>query len=568
MSRSWTDPITNVVMLSGLESSNFVKWHYRGDLSNHQSERLLSEFLHEYTHHWCFSSLVARAVTLLELRLHLFTETMPGGRSLWARDYAVASITQKFLRPLAEGAAQFAEFDMWNSGRWHQFGSPISAIELCFASPDGHLSEFSLSVMRKSEAMLGRKASLYLKAFEIEEGYLPGYIAIKRFHQLLCHKMPNLTQELFLSFFRHFIWNDAVLALIILNDNLDAPELAHKIVERLQQRFNTLIADSGIPAMIASYEARSMGKEQFIDHEIGIEPDILKRAVDQCNLYFNHTLSMLEENALEISDVIHIDQSILIDFVRGLPTMQRHVVVLREEVHIDVTGTQILMRSLVGDAFQLNVQVQRNSDENIVCGSHQLFAVISTFTSFLSFVLVSKGGACHVIYEITTPDHQVDYDGVFALVRSYGEHANISLSLRARFLTKGRDQFLQSPIMNAMSEHYTAEARKFYILLTIMHVQDAEERQFLSETILRSGLRTFFAGETRLLKLFACYSLLNNAYSDETELAGMTRVNYGIDDQDLDLDYDTQVRMLRKLLDKRGSGILLAKVGDHYLVRI
>jgi hypothetical protein len=73
MTRSWTDPTTNAVVLADLDATHFIAWHYGRGLTAMQQARTYTEFIHEYTHHWCFASLVFKALMILELRLQLFT---------------------------------------------------------------------------------------------------------------------------------------------------------------------------------------------------------------------------------------------------------------------------------------------------------------------------------------------------------------------------------------------------------------------------------------------------------------------------------------------------------------
>lgn len=167
--RSWTETIGNTVLYSGLDSTAYLNWLSERPLAD---DHLLSTFLHEYTHKWTFNSLVGNALAHVELRIAAFTRWFPDGRSVWARDYAAFRCLSAFYRPLAEGLAQFAEFDLQVAKTDFKLGTPVTAANLCFAGEGQTAASFSFARLRHAAGLLERKGSLYLHDFEVREGYL------------------------------------------------------------------------------------------------------------------------------------------------------------------------------------------------------------------------------------------------------------------------------------------------------------------------------------------------------------------------------------------------------------
>src|SRR5262249_15877105 len=143
------------------------------------------------------------------LRLAVFTEAYPDGRAIWARDFVAYRMLTNLLRPMSEGLSQMAEYDLTHiSGDAHG-GTPLGAAVLCFsASGDAIFRHQMVQTMRHSQEMLDRKASLYLKPFEVEDGYLPGYMAAKNAAFAMMARGYNVPIEVFLAYMRSYVWDD------------------------------------------------------------------------------------------------------------------------------------------------------------------------------------------------------------------------------------------------------------------------------------------------------------------------------------------------------------------------
>jgi hypothetical protein len=546
-----------------VDGRRFIEWHYGAGFESAQEARVYSEFIHEYTHHWCFASLVSRATALLDFRIRLFADIAPEARPLWARDYLVSQATQKMFRPLAEGMAQFAEFDTWNSGRWHPFASPISAAELCFAVPgDSLISESLLSIMRKSDYILGRKASLYLKPFEIDEGYLPGYMVVKQWHQILCFKKPDLTQELFLAFIRHYFWNDATLASTLLSQDLHAPNVVQSIVTRLRQRVVFLLTDDSVPERIAKYEKKAQGKHDFYEHEMALAENETDECVAKLNQYAGHTIDIVAKLADQIMAKCGVTREWLGRFVYSRLGVQSHIIVATESVGLEIDGEQWWMTIDGANLARTKITFLQHSGAPPAVGSHRLVAVMSTFTSYLLFALVADNGALHFIHRESSADRVIDYAKVYEFIVAQKEQNEFSISLASIFESQGM-AVLSSNAMSSALAATNDMVLSFYsdaMLMTIAHPAD---RDYLRRLVMDSGVRSFFEEDPVRLRLFASYSLLNNAYARFFELANFTRM-FG----DTDLTDAEQSEFIKKITDQRGSEVLISTFDDQCLIKI
>src|SRR5262249_31414932 len=130
--RSTIDLLTNHTIFSSDDLRNNLPELLtpEGTLPN----ELLPTFLHEATHHWCFTSPVGTAIATLGLRgrvsaFRAMEASTPQEAKNWdvraADDIARAEVASLLMRPLAEGMATFAEFDLNISRRSQAVPPPL-----------------------------------------------------------------------------------------------------------------------------------------------------------------------------------------------------------------------------------------------------------------------------------------------------------------------------------------------------------------------------------------------------------------------------------------------------------
>jgi hypothetical protein len=263
--RSWTDLASNVTHLGGVQLADHLD-----DLVTPGSgpSSLLLGCLHELTHHWCFLSSVGVTITGLTFRI---ADAIAGEQKhreeLVLHDLVAYRTVTALMRPLVEGLALFAEFDINSIGRSRIFSRPLVMGINLFARPgllidplaeDGNFpaSEFpgglnaSLSMIgelrpvRLSKDGIRRKVNVLAKrADQDPDGYLIGYLSVKGLWRLLRQRCDRLYTEtdLAFAFMRSFFFHDQKLIEILLTPRRErVEELANRIHKHLGRRMGQL----------------------------------------------------------------------------------------------------------------------------------------------------------------------------------------------------------------------------------------------------------------------------------------------------------------------------------------
>jgi len=220
--RTYVDLDSNTMVLGDLHFEN----HYDTICSRGQLPTfMLSDALHELTHHWCFLSAVGNSMALLktsELCSIPSIKYEPDVSRLIARKlrHSAAVI---MLRPIAEGLALFAEFDArpgpgdcsapvfeWVLDLFREgAGTPAGSAE----RRDTILRRM-LYASRDTAEAARRKEGLLVHPLDMSRGgYLSGYLLIKCLWNKLRSSRPDIADpELFLCFVRSFFYEDSRLA--------------------------------------------------------------------------------------------------------------------------------------------------------------------------------------------------------------------------------------------------------------------------------------------------------------------------------------------------------------------
>jgi hypothetical protein len=267
--RSWTDPVSNLILLHQLK--------LRTEIPRIASGRplpldTLQSFLHESTHQWCFSAPVGKALALLTTRARNrawfrtgnnaskshHTES-PGDytRNMFA-DVVRAAVSSELLRPLAEGMALYAEFDavpgaskvvaqpLVNAQRLY---TPLEEMVEVFRQHGTEraesirelfeLYERTLLSVRSADEAVERKLNLLCQPLDVEKGgYLAGYLAVKQLIATMRGGSERAQHDssLCLMFLRNFFYCDMGLVATILAPG-EPNVFAERLVRYLQRRF-------------------------------------------------------------------------------------------------------------------------------------------------------------------------------------------------------------------------------------------------------------------------------------------------------------------------------------------
>ncbi len=230
--RAWTNTTTNTTFIPEIDLSRDFEALY--SLKGLPSSCLAS-FLHEAVHHWCFMSPVGTVLALLRVRAQLYSfEWMMEddddvgdaiGQSI-GDDIAVYRMITALLRPMAEGLATFAEFDVLPLASTSVISKPMSWLYFAFCVPkEAELKgNYGLGLVdllirtRLTEDFIRRKANLLLNPAKVEHGgYLLGYLLVKRmWHHAMSRSKHFADADFFYMFLKRYIYNDYGLAGLLL----------------------------------------------------------------------------------------------------------------------------------------------------------------------------------------------------------------------------------------------------------------------------------------------------------------------------------------------------------------
>jgi hypothetical protein len=228
----------------------------------------LPTFLHEATHHWCFSSPVGTAIALLSMRgrvnaLRAVEARSPREAKGWekraADDIVRAAVASLLLQPLAEGMATFAEFDLTASLRSPVVPPPLSWA-MMFSARDKLTGTRDTRLRRRMDmaqstagqltsarsAGRSRRAKEALLAGPLScdsgSGYLAGYMLIKALWMFMQRHHERFHEpEVFLLKVYKIFYRDPEFVRLLLDPSRSIAEalnpLAPHLVTRLKYAF-------------------------------------------------------------------------------------------------------------------------------------------------------------------------------------------------------------------------------------------------------------------------------------------------------------------------------------------
>jgi len=256
--RSYFDPISNRFVIPDIE----VEQHFFDFIHQQFPIKYLPAFLHEASHHFCISSPVGLAFSLLNLENRVKTldalKAGEDGRNSIDMIYRYR-FTLNLLRPILEGIALFVEHDA-RAGVAKSISKELAFVKFIFGVKDARESyekggmkgvdDFTnktLDTVRLTEQHIDKKLSLLLGKIDPQDGgHLLGYLTIKNLF-LFCHSTDPCDlladSDLFVQVFGSYIFQDWRLVELILDDSLtlnkSLTEIIHHI-DSLLKKFLTL----------------------------------------------------------------------------------------------------------------------------------------------------------------------------------------------------------------------------------------------------------------------------------------------------------------------------------------
>jgi len=501
-SRSWTDATTNNVVFRGLDAPAYFRWLSNRDLSD---SHLVGSFLHEFTHHWCNRTLLGATLALLELRLAVFTPSFPGGRAIWARDYIAHQTITNLLRPVSEGLAQMAEYDLTHLDRNARTGTPLAAATLCFGvSPDDLFRQQMLQTLRHSDELLNRKASLYLKKFEVEDGYLPGYMSVKNYVWALVGRDYNVPIEHFLTYVRSYFWDDPIFVNILVSENMNGGEVSDQLFDRFRNRMHNLFTAPDLPDRIKAFWVKwRWDSPRPPAFEMYCADEEFTLAFDRVGSLEHHYHSLLHHEGGAIESAMGMSAEAVGGLLGDIDDNRRYVTLASVRIRVSADGNF----SLIDGDGQEHPSPDFSVFGPLAPNSYELVAVVSTFGSFLGILAIDQDGEVFALTEIQAADCD---DGIRKSTIRYTKQRtalqNTFDKLRRQFDDVGMN-IIRSEVLDNIVENIRQTAVEIYVIAATARVQ--VDRLSDARTTLRTqALKPLFAKDTVAVRLVAGISLL------------------------------------------------------------
>jgi hypothetical protein len=248
--RSITDALTNQVVFSTPQVRDWLPELLRSE--GKLPADFAPAFLHEATHHWCFSAPVQTVVTVLAMRgraeaLLAIEAATPGERAHWERraaeDLIRADTALELYRPLAEGLATFTEFDVFPARFNRLLPAPLEwAVRFYGEGAKTERNRRPLTLAQLGQIRLGddvrrRKESLLAQPLSCQDGggYLAGYMTVKNLWRGSRRDGP-WTADRFLQAAYRWFYEDEELVSLLLDTSMRAPESVTAIYRRMAGR--------------------------------------------------------------------------------------------------------------------------------------------------------------------------------------------------------------------------------------------------------------------------------------------------------------------------------------------
>lgn len=542
-SRSWTDAITNATLLGGFDSARYLAWFEKREID---VNAILPQFLHEWTHHWCFHSLLGNAIALLTLRAR--RNCLVHGPALRfaiiKNDLLRAQTAEIMLQPFSEGLALFAEFDA-TPGRSSVSSQTMMAAVVCFGFAVGEgRRDVQLSLLallqntRRRPTFLERKAGIYAHAFECEEGYLSGYLSVKALWGALALKVPAFEdRDLFLSFLRSWIYDDPNLVRVLLSDEADEVRACEAAAHYVVRRLAALVERQDLAETVALWEA-ACARGEPVEGVLGAtaqqQADAHERLVG--------LLSDAAGDGPESQFAVH-----------AFMTLQERkyltLASLPAKAQVASRAVEIVCSSDAGVRYERTMDLPDGNYEG------NLMVVVPSSARFL-LVLFATGDQCRVVGAFGR-EHEADLKEV----TRYALNQPVSVSVHED-LEQAADRAVREGAL-AFVHEYNREnclrsAESLYGSLATLHA-DGDAVGGVLERLREGGLLKLLDGDAGLVRGLAAIGLANTLSSDLTTVTGLAEM-MGIDRRLIEQTVGSaEVRHgLRLLVRARDSVIALA----------
>ena len=540
--RSWTDAITNATLFAGFDSLQYLNWLENRPASVNDA---LPQFLHEATHHWCFDSIVGNAMALLRMRARRACapdSSNPIAALHLQEDIVRYEAATTMMRPISEGLALFAEFDL-RLGPSQVISATLGSALNCFGfaaderarSLEQHMERAVHQLLLQTRSQwqfIERKAHVFAHPYECGEGHLAGYMAVKALHTLLISRCPALEdRDLFLSFLRSYLYDDPGFALTILSDEQNS---ANRIASYVYSRFSNLLDDRSLSRTVETWEA-SVAAGAMDYRSIGSSDDASYKASARI-------LELFSDEMNQGSDLA----------VHAFATMKerRFLVLSRVNARVAVTYDGSTRVTAIDDPA-----IVFDLDQGPAAGEYdgELIIVTSTRISYLALLLVVHP-SCYVVKKYVG-DFGDDWEDLERHAVNHKSTTTIQDGLekilRHRIATLPEYQDVHEHVHRSILAH----AEDLYDKLATLNVC-VEDRSNILIALRDQGLSALLGYDNELVRGLATIGIANMVTTDIQEIKAFAK-RVAIDPSIID-------RTVGEAVERKGMRLMLYD-GEHAL---
>jgi len=520
--RSWTDAITNRVVLRGMDGMAYLKWFAKRET---KIDPVIPQFMHEFTHHWCFNSSVGQATAFLRMRaafLSLFKKsTSEHDATLDISKYMACTI---LLKPITEGLALFAECDTC-PGQSNVVSEVILALQMCFgfAPLEGeHGQELSLQALLQGtrltpDFLSDRKGLLYFKPFDIDDAYLPGYLSIKTLHSRLKLRVPGFFDpDLFLSFVRTYFYEDSLLVEALLSDEKTETRAAEAVARRINRRVAELIEDEELAQHVERFEKSiADGQPELAMTEgIGITSEDRSRVKDR--------LAGAATNL--IRDVPKEDNSMMLAAAVILSSIQLRRFMAVAAVPVEMSG------NVDGSLDALSVDGEKlatipSEQTASAAGQQRELLVVIDASANCMFQVIKGIDDVRIVRRFGSSDANREELLRFVQMRDLIQEGADILEEECTSLIKESGRAVT---LNHIIRETVRVAKELYLAVATLNVMD-KDLDRVKGLLLEQGLRPFIHEDATLARVLAGVGLANTISAQVSTIVGLSEAFFRMD---------------------------------------
>lgn len=414
---SWVNLFSNESFVSNLDNSTLTNIM----LGQKFPRAIFFNFIHETTHHWCFTSYVGNALFMANTRAWLrvrelnntqedetideatkLANKLAGGTpeaeaARWDiyTDHTRYVSLQKILQPLIEGLALFAEYDSYPTAT-ESIPKHLVYTSLVFSQQNvfdlaGNIIDVSgiekeyirFLVDIRREQGIDRKSELLVDTMDTNRSpYLTGYLFVKSIQLILIKKHQKFGDpNLFIQFIRSWYFNDLGLVHLLLDDAVKDEYVAPKLGEYFSKR--TAMLNDLDPTAIEEYENNTGDAQKLTDISLMTAPYIAAEAQDRLLKDIAH---IFQNTDMEIFPVHFMREYFRVAQLKAYLTITANRVKIEFRVPDNIPVSDIMTQLLNNKAATRRpgyIDVLAASFPNNEC--HPLFQGEVFFEKYISF---------------------------------------------------------------------------------------------------------------------------------------------------------------------------------------